>query len=157
MEERRRRGRLTPLSGELKAMVEWQPPDPTKQEKPGRRRREKRAPTTRREMILRGLLRLALLLAGTAGAVALIAWLVAWHWNRSFEQILPTVFYFAGASVGVLAILGGTGVGRSSYRYSGGRGAGVGASRETAVNTSLFFGLLAAFLFGLGIVLDYLL
>jgi len=33
----------------------------------------------------------------------------------------------------------------------------VGASRETAVNTSLFFGLLAAFLFGLGIALDYLL
>ena len=49
-------------------MVEWQPPDPTKQEKPGRRRREKRAPTTRREMILRGLLRLALLLASVLPA-----------------------------------------------------------------------------------------
>jgi len=62
--ERRRRARLTPLSGELKAMVEWQPPDPTKQEKPGRRRRAKRLPTTRRGVILHGLARLAVLLAG---------------------------------------------------------------------------------------------
>ncbi|HZE29282.1 MAG TPA: hypothetical protein VE055_04245 [Gaiellaceae bacterium] len=56
--ERRRRARLTPLSGELKAMVEWQPPDPTKQEKRWRRRRERREPTMRRGMILRGLARL---------------------------------------------------------------------------------------------------
>ena len=155
-EERRRRARLTPLSGELKEMVEWQPPDPTKQEKPRRRRREKRAPTTRREMILRGLLRLALLLAAVTGAVTLIAWLVASHWNRSFEQILPTVFYFAGAGVGVVAVLGGTGMGRS-YRYGGGYGWDASTPRQTAVNTSFFFGLLAAFLFGLGIALDYLL
>ena len=54
-------------------MVEWQPPDPTKQEKPRRRRRERRAPTTRRGMILRGLARLALLLAAAVGTVALVA------------------------------------------------------------------------------------
>jgi len=155
MEERRRRGRLTPLSGELKQMVEWQPPDPTKQEKPKRRRRERRAPTTRREMILRGLLRLALLLAGVVGAVTLIAWLVASHWNRSFEQILPTAFYFAGAGVARSRSSAGTGMGRS-YRY-GGYGLDASTPRQTAVNTSLFFGLLAAFLFGLGIALDYLL
>jgi hypothetical protein len=87
--------------------------------------------------------------------VTLIAWLVASHWNRSFEQILPTAFYFAGAGVGALAVLGGTGMGRS-YRY-GGYGLDASTPRQTAVNTSLFFGLLAAFLFGLGIALDYLL
>jgi len=134
-------------------MVEWQPPDPTKQEKPPRRRREKRAPTTRREMILRGLVRLLLLLAGTAGAVLLVAWFVASHWNRSFEQILPAAFYVAGAAVGALAVLGGTGVGRS---YSGGYGWEAGAPRQHAVNLSAFLGLLAVFLFGLGIALDLL-
>jgi hypothetical protein len=155
MEERRRRGRLTPLSGELKAMVEWQPPDPTKQEKPRRPRRERRAPTTRRAVILRGLARLALLLAGTAGTVVLIAWLVASHSGRPFGDVLPTAFYFAGAAVGALAVLGGTGVGRS-YRYTAGYGPHPGVPRQTAVNTSFFFGLLAAFLFGLGLSLDYL-
>ena len=155
-EERRRRARLTPLSGELKEMVEWQPPDPTKQEKPRRRRREKRAPTTRREMILRGLLRLALLLASVIGGVMLIAWFVASHWNRSFERILPTVFYFAAAGVGTLAVLLGTGIGRS-YRYSGGYGSDASAPRQSAVSTSFFFGLLALFLFGVGLALDYLL
>jgi hypothetical protein len=154
--ERRRRARLTPLSGELKAMVEWQPPDPTRQEQPRLRRRQRRAPTTRRGVMLHGLKRLALLLVCVVGAVLLIAWLVAWHWDRSFEQILPTVFYFAGAGVGALAVVGGTGVGRS-YRYGGGYGWDAGAPRQTAVNTSFFLGLLAAFLFGLGIALDYLL
>jgi hypothetical protein len=152
--ERRRRARLTPLSGELKAMVDWQPPDPTKQEKPGRRRRERRLPTTRRGVMLRGLTRLAVLLAGLSGAVALIAWLVARHGNRSFEDVLPTAFYFAAAAVGVVAVLGGTGAGRS-YRY-GAYGADVATSRATAVNTSFFFGLLALFLFGVGLALDYL-
>ena len=81
--------------------------------------------------MLHGLKRLVLLLACVVGAVLLIDWFVAWHWNRSFEHILPTVFYFAGAEVG--------------------------ATRETAISTSLFFGCLAVFLFGLGIALDYLL
>jgi hypothetical protein len=153
--ERRRRARLTPLSGELKAMVDWQPADPTKREKPGRRRREKRLPTTRRGVIVHGLVRLALLLAGVSGAVVLIAWLVAWHWDRSFEHVLPTTFYFAAAAVGIIAVLGGTGAGRS-YRYSGGYGAEAGVPRQTAVNKSFFFGLLALFLFGAGLALDYL-
>ena len=135
-------------------MVEWQPPDPTKQEKPPRRRRERRLPTTRRGVMLRGLARLAVLLVGVSGTVALIAWLVARHGHRSFEHALPTTFYFAAAAVGVVAVLGGSGAGRS-YRY-GGYGADVTTSRQTAVNTSFFFGLLALFLFGLGIALDYL-
>ena len=133
-------------------MVEWQPADPTKQEKPRRRRGEKRAPTTRRGMIVRGLVRLVLLLAGTMGAVTLVAWVVASHWNRSFAHLLPTAFYFAGAAVGALAVLGGTGAGRSRY-YRG----DAAESRQHAVNLSGFLGLLAAFLFGLGIALDYVL
>ena len=54
-------------------------------------------------------------------------------------------------------MLGGTGVGRSRTATRAAAARGVGAPRQTAVNTSLFFGLLAAFLFGLGIALDYLL
>jgi hypothetical protein len=88
--------------------------------------------------------------------VALIGWLVARHSGRPIGEVLPTAFYIAGAAVGALAVLGGTGVGRS-YRYSGGYGWEAGVPRERAVNTSAFFGLLAAFLFGLGLALDYLL
>jgi hypothetical protein len=156
MERRRRRERLTPMSGELQEMFDYQPPDPTKVEKPRRRRRERSAPTTRRAVILQGLARLALLVGGTAGSVTLIAWLVARHSGRPLDEVLPTAFYFAGAGVGVLAVLGGTGVGRS-YRYTGGYGAEASVPRQRAVNTSAFFGLLAAFLFGLGLALDYLL
>jgi hypothetical protein len=150
----RGRRRLTPLSGELKEMVEWQPPDPAKVEKPPRRRPERRAPTTRGEVVRRGLVRLALLLAVVVGAVLLVDWLVAWHWGRSFEHDLPLAFYFAAAGVGTLAVLGGTRAGRA-YRY-GGYAWDVSTPRQTAVNTSFFLGLLAVFLFGVGLALDYL-
>lgn len=144
------------MSGELQSMFDYEPPDPTKVEKPRRRRRERRAPTTRRAVILQGLARLALLLGGTAGSVVLIGWLVANRSGRPLGDVLPTAFYVAGAGVGALAVLGGTGVGRS-YRYSGGYGWDAGAPRQSAVNLSVFLGLLAVFLFGLGIALDYLL
>jgi hypothetical protein len=154
--ERRRKSQLTPMSGEVKAAAEWRPADPVKEAKPRRRRKERRAPATRGAAILHGLKRLALLLTAVAGAVVLVAWLVASHWNRSFSHVLPLAFYFAGAGVGAFAVLGGTGVGRS-YRYTGGYGAGAGIRREVAVNTSFFFACLALFLFGAGIALDYLL
>ena len=142
MEAERRRARLTPLSGELKEMVEWQPPDPTKQEKPTRRRREKRAPTTRRgdDPARASAARAAA--DRVTGGGALIAWLVASALGTARSStILPTVFYFAGAAVGAVAVLGGTGMGRS-YRY-GGYGWDAATPRQTAVNTSFFFGLLA--------------
>jgi hypothetical protein len=156
MERRRRRERLTPMSGELQSMFDYEPPDPTVVEKARRRRRERRAPTTRGAVILHGLVRLALLLGGSTGAVVLIGWLVARHSGSPLGDVLPTAFYFAGAGVGVLAVLGGTGVGRS-YRSYGAYGPDASVPRQRAVNGSVFFALLAFFLFGLGLALDYLL
>jgi hypothetical protein len=156
MERRRRRERLTPMSGELQSMFDYEPPDPTAVEKARRRRRERRAPTTRGAVILQGLVRLALLLGGSTGAVVLIGWLVARHSGSPLGDVLPTAFYFAGAGVGVLAVLGGTGVGRS-YRSYGAYGPDASVPRPRAVNSSVFFGLLSFFLFGLGLALDYVL
>ena len=144
------------MSGELQSMYDYEPPDPTKVEKPRRRRRERRVPTTRGAMILHGLARLAVVLGGSVGAVVLIGWLVARHSGSPLGDVLPTAFYIAGAGVGVLALLGGTGVGRS-YRSYGAYGPDASVPRQRAVNSSVFFGLLALFLFGLGLALDYLL
>jgi hypothetical protein len=107
-------------------------------------------------VILQGLVRLALLLGGSTGAVVLIGWLVARHSGSPLGDVLPTAFYVAGAGVGVLAVLGGTGVGRS-YRSYGAYGPDASVPRQRAVNSSVFFALLAFFLFGLGLALDYLL
>ena len=138
------------MSGELKATSEWAPVDPVAA-KPPRRRKRRTPPATRSAAILYGLRRLALVLAGSAGAVALVAEIVVWRSGGSTAHVFPLAYYFAGARVGALAVLGGTGVG-GSYRYSGGR-----ANRDVAFNTSFFFAALAAFLFGLGLALDYLL
>ncbi len=144
------------MSGELQSMYDYEPPDPTKVEKPRRRRRERRVPTTRGAVILHGFARLAVLLGGSVGAIVLIGWLVARHSGSPLGDVLPTAFYIAGAGVGVLALLGGTGVGRS-YRSYGAYGPDASVPRQRAVNSSVFFGLLALFLFGLGLALDYLL
>ena len=143
------------MSGELKAMVEWTPADPTKEEKPRRRRRERRKPTTRKGMLLHGLLRLALLLGGVTAAVTLTAWFVSSRSARPFGEVLPLACYFAAAGVGVLAVLSGGGLGSS--RYSLGYGTEVSVQRERAFNMSFFFAFLALFLFGVGLALDYLL
>jgi hypothetical protein len=150
MDEPRRRTTLTPLSGELREMVEWTPPDPTKEQPQPRRRKERRLPTTRRGMILRGLRRLALVLGGAAVAVAVIAEIVVWRGGGSAAHVFPLVFYFAAAALGGLAALSGTGTGRA-YRYSS------VPSRESAFSLSLLLGGLALFLFAFGLLLDYLL
>ena len=152
MEERRRRTNLTPLSGELREMVEWTPADPTKTEPAPRLRKERRLPTTRRGMILRGLVRLTVSLVAAGGAVALIGGLVVWRGGGSAAHVLPLAYYFAAAGVGTLAVLTGTGAGTGrSYRYSGGQ-----ATRATAFSSSAFLGCIALFLFALGLLLDYL-
>jgi hypothetical protein len=143
------------LSGELKAMVEWEPPDPTKEPPKRRRRRRRTPPATRGAAILYGLRRLALVLVTLVGVVTLIAAIVVWAGDSSASHVFPLVFYFAGAGVGVAAIFGGTGTFTPSYW---GRTTGsAGVTREQAFNTSFVLALLAIFLFGLGVALDYLL
>jgi hypothetical protein len=137
------------MSGELKADVAWAPTDPVKQ-KPRRRHKRRTPPATRGAAILYGLRRLAFVLVGTGGAVALVAGIVVWRGGGSAAHVFPLAYYFAGAGVGALAVLGGTGVG-SAYRYSG------RTSRDVAFGTSFFLACLAIFLFGLGMALDYLL
>jgi hypothetical protein len=154
MEGSRHRKRFTPMSGELKAMVDFEPHDPAKDER-HRVRPQKRAPATRREVILRGLGRLALVLTGIGGGVALIAWLVARHSDEPVSHVLPTAYYIAAAGIGVFAVLGGTSGGRA-FRVSGGGGYDR-AERTAAVNWSTFLACIAIFLFAFGVALDYLL
>ncbi|MDX6508122.1 MAG: hypothetical protein QOG06_2766 [Gaiellaceae bacterium] len=137
------------MSGELRAEAEWAPTDPV-QAKPKRRRQRRPPPATHRGVILHGLRRLVLVLIGSAGAVAGIAEIVVWRGGGSPAHVFPLAYYFAGAGVGALAVLGGTGVG-GTYRHSG------RSNREVAFNTSFFFAFLATFLFGVGLTLDYLL
>lgn len=154
MEGSRQRKRFTPMSGELKAMVDFEPHDPAEDER-HRVRPQKRAPATRREVIVRGLGRLALVLTGIGGGVALIAWLVARNSDKPVSHVLPTAYYIAAAGIGLFAVVGGTSGGRA-FRVSGGGGYDR-AERTAAVNWSTFLACLAIFLFALGLALDYLL
>jgi hypothetical protein len=139
------------MSGELKAAVEWTPADPVAA-KPRRRRRRKRrqAPTTRVGVLLFGLRRLAFLLVGLGGAVALVAAIVIWLGGGSANRIFPLAYYIAGGVLGAAALLGGTGTTYPIYWQER-------PDREHALNMSVVYGCLAALLVAFGFLLDYLL
>ena len=139
MERERQRKRFTPMSGELKAMVDFEPHDPAQDEL----------------IIARGLRRLALILVLLGGAVTLAAWLYARHADEPIGDVLPVAFYIAAAGVGLFAVLGGTSGGWNVRAWGG--GGYDRAQRAAAVNTSAVLAFLAIVLFGFGLVLDYLL
>jgi hypothetical protein len=136
------------MSGELKASVEWAPVDPVA-EKPKRRRKRRAPPTTRRGAILFGLRRLGLVLLGLGGAVAVAAALVVWLGGGPAARIFPLAFYLAGALLGAVAILGGTGTSSPVYWER--------PSREQAFKSSFLYAGLALLLIAVGFLLDYLL
>jgi hypothetical protein len=152
MERERRRKRFTPMSGELKAMVDFEPHDPAEDERQ-RRRPRKPLPATRGAIIARGLARLAVILVLLGGAVTLAAWLYARHADEPIGDVLPPAFYIAAAVVGVLAVLSGTSGGWNVRAWGG--GGYDRAQRAAAVNTSAVFASLAIVLFALGLLLDY--
>jgi hypothetical protein len=154
MERERQRKRFTPMSGELKAMVDFEPHDPAEDER-RRRRPKKPPPATRGAIIARGLARLAVILVLLGGAVTLAAWLYARHVDEPLGDALPVAFYFAAAGIGLFAVLGGTGGGWNVRAWGG--GGYDRAQRAAAVNTSAVLAFLAIVLFGFGLLLDYLL
>jgi hypothetical protein len=153
MERERRRKQFTPMSGELKAMVDFEPHDPAEDDRQ-RRRPKKPPPASRGAVVVRGLERLAVVLGLVGGAVALLAWLYARHADEPLSQVLPVAFYLAAAAVGVFAVLGGTSGGWSLGAWGG--GGYDRAQRAAAVNTSAVLAVLAIILFAFGLLLDYI-
>ena len=154
MERERQRKRFTPMSGELKAMVDFEPHDPAEDERQ-RRHPRKPPPATRGAIIAHGLARLAVILALLGGAVTLAAWLYARHADEPLVDALPIAFYIAAAGLGVFAVLGGTSGGWNLRAWGG--GGYDRAQRAAAVNTSAVLAFLAIVLFAFGLLLDYLL
>ena len=152
MERERQRKRFTPMSGELKAMVDFEPHDPAEDERQ-RRHPRKPPPTTHRAIIARGLVRLAVILVLLGGAVTLAAWLYARHAGEPFSDVLPIAFYIAAAGIGLFAVLGGTSGGWNLRAFGG--GGYDRAQRAAAVNTSAVLAFLAIVLFAFGLLLDY--
>jgi hypothetical protein len=154
MEGGREKRRLSPMSGELKAMVDYERHDPAEDDR--RRRHPKEPPpATRGAVILHGLRRLALILVAVGGGVTLIAWIVADHSEKPISHVLPTAFYFAAAGFGVFAVLGGTSGGWSLRTWGGGGYDRI--QRAAAVNAYAVLACLAILLFAFGLLLDYLL
>jgi uncharacterized membrane protein YidH (DUF202 family) len=110
-DERRRKQGLTPLSGELHAPEAWTQPGPVAEQYKPKVKPEKRAPTTTRGMLVHGVKRFVLVLAGLGAATALVALAFVWLADASAARAFPLTFYLAGALViagGVLLSTGGS-------------------------------------------------
>ena len=103
----RTRRQLTPLSSELQAPADWTAPGPIAEEyKP---KKVKRPPRTRKEVLLRGLRRLAITLGLLAGGTALVAFLIVQFWDTSVDRTFTFAYYIAGGGLLAVAFLGSTG------------------------------------------------
>jgi hypothetical protein len=147
MEGGRRRPRITPMSGELRATEDWVHVDPV-ETKPKKARKRKPPPQTTLGMIVYGLRRLILYGAASSAVVALGAYLVAKLSGGRFIHDLTYGFYVAGAFFGLVALLGGTG---TYYQYYWHRD-----ERERAFNMSFVFICFALLMFGIGAALETL-
>ena len=144
-----RRGRkdLTPISGQLHAPADWTPPGPVAEEyKP---KKEKPLPKTRREVLLHGLRRFALISGGLGGGIAGIAVLIVWLGHSSSSRVFPLAFYPGGVLLGAGAVFGGTGTFEAEYWDR--------AGREHAFNMSFVYAAFGVALIGVGVLLDSLL
>jgi hypothetical protein len=145
--EGRRRVRLTPMSGELRATQDWAHVEPV-EKKPEKRRKRKPLPQTIPGMLLYGLRRFVLYGSAFSGVVALVAYVVSALGGGRFVHVLTFGFYFAGAFFGAIAFFGGTG---TYYKYYWGRD-----EREQAFNLSFVFICFALLMFGIGVALEIL-
>jgi hypothetical protein len=136
------------MSGELRASVDWTPAEPVA-EKPKRRRKERKLPTTRGGMILYGIRRFVLIAGSLCGVVALGAALVLWQGGGSATRVFTLAFYFVGAGFGAMAVLGGTGTYHHDYWDR--------PEREQSFNAPFVYAALAVVLLGVGVALDLLL
>jgi hypothetical protein len=135
------------MSGELRATQDWVNVEPV-DAKPKKRRKRKPPPQTTVGMLLYGLRRFVLYSGAVCGAVALGAYLISMLTGGRFVHVLTYGFYFAGALIGAIAFLGGTG---TYYRFYWGRD-----ERERAFNMSFVFICFALLMFGIGVALETL-
>jgi hypothetical protein len=145
--EGRTRRELTPLSSELQAPADWTAPGPVAEEyKP---KKVKQPPRTRREVLLRGLRRLAIILGLLAGGTALAAFLIVQLWDTSVDRTFTLAYYVAGGGLLAVAFLGSTGGDVDWYWDRG--------EREEAFNFSFVYALFGFLLIGVAVLLEVVL
>ena len=98
-EQGRRRKSLTPLESELQPPADWTPPGPVAEQYRVKVRPEKRAPTTTRGMLVRGLWRLALFVSLIGAAIGVVGFLFVYFADADAAATFPLLFYIAGALV----------------------------------------------------------
>ena len=142
--EGRTRRQLTPLSSELQAPADWTAPGPIAEEyKP---KKVKHPPRTRKEVLLRGLWRLAIILALLAGGTALVAFLIVQLWDTSVDRTFTLAYYVAGGGLLATAFFGSTG-GEVDWYWDRGE-------REDAFNYSFVYALFGFLLIGVAVLLE---
>jgi hypothetical protein len=138
---------LTPLTEELRTPTDWTAPGPVAEEyKP---KKVKRPPRTRKEVLLHGLRRLAIIVGLLAGGTALIAFLIVQLAGTSVDKTFTLAYYVAGGGLLAVTFLGSTG---SEVDWYWDRG-----EREEAFNYAFVYALFGFLLIGVAVLLEFVL
>jgi FtsH-binding integral membrane protein len=137
------------MSGELRASEDWAVAEPRGERRRRWARKEKTPPRTRKEVVLRGLRRLAITLVLIAGATALVALLVVQLAGTSPERTFALAFIFVGAGLLALAFFHQSGQESEWYRDR--------EEHEVALNWSTVYALFGVLMLAIGLTLDYVL
>lgn len=151
-DDERRKRKLTPLSGELRADADWAPPAPVAE--PRRVKKEKALPQTRGQMIVAGIRRALVILVLLGGLIALVGALIVWLFDTEPARAFPLAFYLGGATIAVGGFLGGTTGPSADWMPEGGFDR---EEREEAFNMSIVYAVFGGALIGVGVLLESLL
>jgi hypothetical protein len=140
----RRPRQLTPMSGELKAEADWAVPEPVPEKR--RRRKEKKLPVTRGQVLLAGLKRIVIVLAILVALIAGVALLLVRFADMEASRAFPLAFFLGGAFIALGGFLGATtGPSWDYYELD---------DREYWLNNSIVYGAFGVALIVVGAVLD---
>ena len=145
----RRRRRLTPLSGELRAQSSWEPSDPTRKT---RSREEKRPPSGRGRVILAGLRRSALVLILLAALICGAAVLMVKSGDMPPERAFPLAFYIGGAIIAGGGFFGATTGPVADWAPEGGFEYG---DHAAALNRAFVYGVFGVLVILVGGLIDW--
>jgi len=137
------------MSGELKAGPDWVPSAPVAEAR--RPRKEKTLPVTRRQVLLAGLKRIAIVLAILLTLISVVGLLLVHFSDMTAARAFPLAFFAGGAFIGLGGFLGATTGPSADWMPQGGYDH---ADRERGLSNSAVYGGFGIALIIVGAVLD---
>lgn len=138
------------MSGELRSDEGWVPADPVVGKR-RRRRKAKTPPVTRGQVLVAGLMRIAIILVVFSALVVGVALIIVQFSDMDASRAFPIAFFAGGAFIALSGFFSGTTGPSHDWMPEGGYDF---EDRKRGVNSSIVYGAFGIVLIVVGAVLD---